>query len=179
MPDSDKIVTLKTFVYPSEAYSLMSRLEDEGIECFLDGENTISVMPFYSQAIGGVKLNVKFSDAERALEIIRQDELCFKEENEDLKDHNQKISHSKQGYKIKVEAFCPQCESTKIFRGKFPLYKTILIIVLLITCVIIWLIKIWVYTPFPILLVCTLLIPLSLTNKKRFCANCGHEWVDS
>jgi hypothetical protein len=172
MSDPDKLVTLKTFVYPSEALPIMARLQAEGIECYLDGDNTVSVQPFYSQAIGGVKLNIKLSDAERAIAIIKQNELYRKEENEGLKDGNEKKSFTEKGYDIKVEAFCPKCESSKIFRKKFPFYKTALII--LLTGLL--LLRFWIYMHISILLFCTLLIPLLFINRKRYCANCGHEW---
>lgn len=68
---TDRLVTLQTFMFPHEAYPLMSKLQDEGIECFLDGENTLTAQPFLSNAIGGVKLNIRESDTEKALEIIK------------------------------------------------------------------------------------------------------------
>jgi hypothetical protein len=68
---ADRLVTLKIFMFPHEAYPLMSKLQDEGIECFLEGENTLTAQPFLSNAIGGVKLNIKESDAEKALEIMK------------------------------------------------------------------------------------------------------------
>ncbi|MCD4745258.1 MAG: DUF2007 domain-containing protein [Bacteroidales bacterium] len=34
-------------MYPAEAYPAMSELENEGIECFLDNENTVTAMPFF------------------------------------------------------------------------------------------------------------------------------------
>ncbi|KAA6302398.1 MAG: hypothetical protein EZS26_001511 [Candidatus Ordinivivax streblomastigis] len=68
----EKLVTLLTFTYPSEMYVLRSRLESEGIACLAQDELTIQVNPLYSNALGGVKLQVLESDVERALEILRE-----------------------------------------------------------------------------------------------------------
>ena len=66
---SDKLIVLETYMFPHEAYPLMTKLKDEGIECFLEGENTVNAHPFLSNAIGGVKLIIKECDAEKAIEI--------------------------------------------------------------------------------------------------------------
>ncbi len=67
---AEKLITLQTYMFPHEAYPLMAKLQDEGIECFLEGENTLTAHPFLSNAIGGVKLNIRQSDAEKALQIL-------------------------------------------------------------------------------------------------------------
>ena len=48
-----------------------TRLEAAGIPCFLSNENLVSLMPLYSPITGGVRLHVRQSDAEAALEILR------------------------------------------------------------------------------------------------------------
>ena len=67
----ETFITLKTFTYPSEAYILRGKLESEGIECFIKDELTIQSNPLYSNAIGGVKLQVKESDFNQAVEILK------------------------------------------------------------------------------------------------------------
>lgn len=64
--------TIKIFSFPSEAYVLKSKLESEGVDCFLKDELTIQANPFYSNAIGGVKLQVKTSDFFLAEKIMKQ-----------------------------------------------------------------------------------------------------------
>jgi hypothetical protein len=68
----DNLITIKTFTYSSEVLALRGRLESEGIECFTQDELTAQVDPFYSNAIGGIKLRVKESDLARALEILKE-----------------------------------------------------------------------------------------------------------
>ncbi|HBK33156.1 MAG TPA: hypothetical protein DDZ78_16265, partial [Porphyromonadaceae bacterium] len=61
----ERLVTIKTFTYPHEAYILQTKLEDEGIPTFLKDEKTVQVYNFYSNAIGGVKLQVWEKDTQR------------------------------------------------------------------------------------------------------------------
>jgi len=68
----EKFVTVLTFTYPHEAAVIKSRLESEGIICFLQDEFTAQINPFYSNAIGGVKLQVGESDLEETLEILKK-----------------------------------------------------------------------------------------------------------
>ena len=46
------------------------RLEDEGIECLVPDEFTVIMNPLYSNAVGGVRLQVRESDIERAKEVL-------------------------------------------------------------------------------------------------------------
>lgn len=66
----DKLVTIKTFTYPHEVYVIRGKLESEGIQTFLKDEMTVQVHNFYSNAIGGVKLQVPSEEVEKALSII-------------------------------------------------------------------------------------------------------------
>jgi hypothetical protein len=68
----DTLVTVKTFSYPNEVGIIRGRLESEGIRCFVQDELTTQVNHFYSNAIGGIKLQVKESDVEQALEILKE-----------------------------------------------------------------------------------------------------------
>ena len=58
------------FTIPQEAYIVRSLLEAEGVQTFLEDEDTASVHNFYSNAIGGVKLQVPAAQAGRAVEIL-------------------------------------------------------------------------------------------------------------
>lgn len=67
-----KWVTIYRFTYQHEALTICSKLEAEGIECVLQDQLTAQVMPLYSNALGGIKLQVKESDVPAALEILMQ-----------------------------------------------------------------------------------------------------------
>ncbi|HEX7846508.1 MAG TPA: DUF2007 domain-containing protein [Chitinophagaceae bacterium] len=49
----------------------MGRLLEEEINCWLKDENTVTIDPILSNAIGGIKLMAAASQAERALSILR------------------------------------------------------------------------------------------------------------
>jgi len=57
-----------------EAYLMLGRLRDEFINCHLLNENSVTIDPFLSNAIGGIKIMVAETQAERALEIIKETE---------------------------------------------------------------------------------------------------------
>ena len=68
----ENLVIVATFTYPTELAVIRGRLESEGIECFLKDEYTVQAYNFYSNAIGGIKLQVRESDAERAIQILKE-----------------------------------------------------------------------------------------------------------
>ena len=49
----------------------MGTLQEEGISCWLKDENTVTIDPILSNAIGGIKLMVAINQAERAIGILR------------------------------------------------------------------------------------------------------------
>lgn len=65
-------VTLISFTYVHEAAVLQSKLESEGIECQVKNANTLQVHHFLSNAVGGVQLQVKRSDYEHAMALLRE-----------------------------------------------------------------------------------------------------------
>lgn len=68
----DNFVTVITFSQFLDLAVPKARLEAEGIECRVKDELTVQVHPFYSQAIGGVKLQVKENDIPRAFEVLKE-----------------------------------------------------------------------------------------------------------
>ena len=65
-------VVIFSFTYPHEAYVAKGLLESNGIEVLLKDEMTTQVYNFYSNAIGGVKIQVKKSDVEGAKKILKE-----------------------------------------------------------------------------------------------------------
>lgn len=53
-----------------EAHLMLGRLRDEYINCHLLNENSVTIDPFLSNAIGGIKLMVAEPQVERALQLI-------------------------------------------------------------------------------------------------------------
>jgi len=74
-----------------DANIIMGRLEEEGIQCWLKDENTVTIDPILTNAIGGIKLMVPDAQAERAFELLKK----FRSE-------------------IKAEIKCPRCGSDNV-----------------------------------------------------------------
>lgn len=70
--NTNNFKTVAIFNYAHELTIIRSRLEAEGIECKTIDELTVQVNPLYSNAIGGVKLQVKEGDAEQAIKILKE-----------------------------------------------------------------------------------------------------------
>ena len=68
----EEFLVLKTFTYPLEVAVIRGRLESEGIACVVQDEFTLQANPFYSNAIGGVKLKIRRSDLQEAIEILKE-----------------------------------------------------------------------------------------------------------
>jgi len=145
----DSLVTLKTFTYPIEAYPIMSKLESEGINCFLEGEAPNSDDPFESSIFGGVKLQIFTIDEEVAKEIIKG----YKKSDIDW-DFIKTIRPPK-GYSL-TNNRCPQCDSPLIYKKHLPLFLKVL---------------------FYLSLILFLFIPLLFIKRQHRCGECGHFWL--
>ena len=65
------IRSFDNYVY---AHITLSMLQDAGINCHLENEHTITVDPFLSPALGGIKLMVHPSQVQRATELLESTE---------------------------------------------------------------------------------------------------------
>jgi hypothetical protein len=64
-------IALRSYDNYIPAHILMGRLEEEGIKCWLKDEYSVTIDPFLSNAIGGIKVMVASSQADRALELVK------------------------------------------------------------------------------------------------------------
>lgn len=62
--------TVRTFTTTQEAYLARGFLESEGIEAFVLDEFSVGIRPYMSQALGGVRLDVRAEDLERARTLL-------------------------------------------------------------------------------------------------------------
>ena len=63
---------LKTFLNPVNANITKGLLESNEIEAFIFDENTLSVDPILTTALGGIRLMVRSSDYENAFNILTE-----------------------------------------------------------------------------------------------------------
>jgi hypothetical protein len=66
----EQFETIAIFTYPSEYAVLRLLLEQHQIRHVFQNETMISVLPFHSNAIGGIRLKVHKEDIPKAEEII-------------------------------------------------------------------------------------------------------------
>jgi hypothetical protein len=62
--------TIAIFNYQHETVVLKHLLEQEQIPYFFENEMTLSVVPFYTTALGGIKLRIHPNDFERVQQIL-------------------------------------------------------------------------------------------------------------
>ena len=65
-----ELITIKTFDNSIDAHLLRIELENEGIECYIYDEHTVTVFPLYSNAVGGIKVKILKKDLELAKGIL-------------------------------------------------------------------------------------------------------------
>jgi len=69
-----KFVLLYSFDNYIPAHIALGRLKEEFINCYLQDEYSVTIDPFLSNAIGGIKLMVAEAQIERAKEILQSTE---------------------------------------------------------------------------------------------------------
>ena len=66
-----ELVTVKTFDNYFVANIILSRLQSEGVECYLKDETTVIMDPILTNAIGGIKLVVRKENQEAVTAILQ------------------------------------------------------------------------------------------------------------
>jgi len=69
----EEFKTIAVFNYTHEIVILKHRLDQEEIQYYFENETMSSIAPFYSNALGGIKLKIHPNDFERVQNIL--DEL--------------------------------------------------------------------------------------------------------
>jgi len=93
------LTTIRTFDNAPEAHVFRIKLENSGINSYIFDEETITLDPLMTVALGGIKLKVDKTDFDKALNIISEIENSplTNEKNEILK--------------------CPKCDSSELYTG--------------------------------------------------------------
>jgi len=117
----DNIITFRSYYDPMLAHIVRTRLEANGIPCFIADENAIGANPLYNQAVGGVKLKIFERDVARCQEIL--------DTEGDL--HEQ--DHIEIDNETNTYVVCPYCSSTNVGhiaegkdKGEWPILDSIM-----------------------------------------------------
>lgn len=105
--------TVITFTLPHEAHIAAGVLESEGIETMIKDEFTAQVNNFYSNAIGGVKIQIKENDFTQALSFLQKGGFI---KNADA-DKTKKVEMVERDAGAN-ENICPFCKSDNIGQKK-------------------------------------------------------------
>jgi len=65
-------VTIATFNYAHQAALLKGRIESEGLLCNIKDELIVNTNPLYSNAIGGVKVQVRDCDVQNVIPLLQE-----------------------------------------------------------------------------------------------------------
>ena len=65
-------VTVARYTYPSEYAVLELLLQREQIQYVFLNETVINVLPFHSNAIGGIRLQVHINDVQKVKDLINE-----------------------------------------------------------------------------------------------------------
>lgn len=84
-------VVLKSFSNYVDAHLLLTRLKSEEIDCWLQNENTATVIPLWNNAIGGIQLMVRKIQYPRASQVLSEIDA-----------------------ERKMKTRCPQCDSSDV-----------------------------------------------------------------
>jgi DNA-directed RNA polymerase subunit M/transcription elongation factor TFIIS len=67
-----ELITIKTFDNYFSASILLTRLQSEGVDCWLKDEHTVTIDPLLTNAVGGIKLVVRDEDAKAVMQLLQQ-----------------------------------------------------------------------------------------------------------
>ncbi|PRY16502.1 putative signal transducing protein [Pontibacter ummariensis] len=143
---AERLVTIAAFNDLTEAHILKGRLEAEGILCFLGDEHIVGAQPFYSVAVGGVKLKVTEQDVEEAKAI-----LARIQGGEGEFELNESIELAPPMQEHPEAIVCPNCGSDNVNEEKYN--KTVFSLSYLF-----------------------LGFPVPFLSRKYHCYNCGYRW---
>ncbi|MBL7997216.1 MAG: DUF2007 domain-containing protein [Candidatus Kapabacteria bacterium] len=143
-------VTLTSYSYLTQAQLLKADLESEGIHSFLKDENTVNTNYFLGNAMGGIRVQVRESDFEKAVAVLKRRTSISSDSQK--KDDEQWAK----GF-VHVDEYCPSCESATVYRKKFPKHWVILAIILAP-----------IFGP--------LYVFIFLFKRTHVCTDCGHTW---
>jgi hypothetical protein len=116
---TERLVQIAVFNHSVEAHLCKTRLESEGIECFLQGDVALNINLFGTAALDSLRLEVRESDAERAIEILKEG---VQETGVEDNDTDGKATHG---------PCCPRCGSFEISgRKRSPVFVLLSLLLL-------------------------------------------------
>ncbi len=114
---NEKLITIKTFYYDSETMLYEPRFKDADIYYFLKDQKTVSADPVVSNAIGGIKLQVKEQDLEAAKAILKEID-----DNRVESTFGKEVKFKGKNY-IGTLKVCPKCGEEETYEEQLSFWK--------------------------------------------------------
>jgi hypothetical protein len=115
------LVTVGSFTYMYEAELLAAKLDSEGIEAYIPDAMTINVDPFLSNSLGGIRVQIRASDVDKARELLTS--LQNKSKPEPQKPRF--VTHNNQKMRLN-NGVCMECGAAGIYMSVQPIWRTLL-----------------------------------------------------
>ena len=112
--NNSELITIASYSFPHEAHVAKANLDAAGIPAFIADEHTINMQWLFSNALGGVRVQVPAQYAEMAQEVLAQD-----------------YSHLLEEEFGEVEIKCSKCGSGNVepfTKGKKPAFLVFLLL---------------------------------------------------
>ena len=110
-------VTVHRFTYQQDLIGLVPLLENEGIVYNLTDMETISIDPLASNAIGGIRLQVRNDQVDKTVEIVQ----AYLKTKAEVEEKTERIIHNKYYFRATAEE-CPNCSSEEVFEREKGLW---------------------------------------------------------
>ena len=109
-PAGDELVTVATFSDPMEAQLARAKLESGGIRGAIADDNLVAMDWYYTNAVGGVKLQVTADDLAAAREVLAEVEAARKQ-----REAQGSIDEPAEA----GDPVCPKCGSPEVYYERF------------------------------------------------------------
>jgi tetratricopeptide (TPR) repeat protein len=113
------LVTLGAYSTPLEAQMARGLLETAGIPAFVADENTVGANWLYSNAVGGVRLQVRAEDVDRARDVLAATPVADDSADDDETDFEDEGQYED-------DVTCPVCGSERVHEEKYNRRATFL-----------------------------------------------------
>lgn len=151
----NELITIASYSQTYEAHIARSFLESHGVEGFIADEHLVSANWLYSNAIGGVRLQVRTRDVKAAQALLASHERALAEDSLDIDWGEVDPSWSDEVREESDSVYsCPQCRCSDVYYEAFS-RRLIFLSILLLG------------------------IPLPFLSRTWICDRCGHRWKNA
>lgn len=147
---SKDLVTIATFTDPSQAHLMKGKLEQSGILCCIQDESVSNILPHYSMATGGMRLQVPSDDVERAEEVKKEIIDPQGRWSGTQEDCAPSAAGAQDVFVQPDPVVCPQCGSDDISSKRINIIMAVLSIITI--------------------------LPILFRRPQWICGKCGHKW---